>query len=186
MDDDRIIEWFLNRDERAIEQTAAKYGSRLREISYGITGDRLTAEECENDTYMEAWNTIPPQNPTGYFYAYLARIVRHLSVDVCRKNKRQKRNAAITELTAEMEECIPSPDDTAGQLEAKELGEAITRYLRTLSEDKQTIFMRRYYYLDSIETIAHGYGISRSKVKMTLLRCRKGLKEHLEKEGYPV
>lgn len=109
MDDDRIIEWFRNRDERAIEQTAAKYGSRLREISYGITGDRLTAEECENDTYLEAWNTIPPQNPTGYLYAYLARIVRHLSLDVCRKNSRLKRSAAITELTAEMAIGVPHP-----------------------------------------------------------------------------
>lgn len=186
MDDDRIIEWFRNRDERAIEQTAAKYGRRLREISHGITGDRLTAEECENDTYLEAWNTIPPQNPTGYLYAYLARIVRHLSLDVCRKNSRLKRSAAITELTAEMEECLPAPDDAAGRLEAKELGEAITRYLRTLSEEKQTIFMRRYWYLDSVESIALRYGFSRSKVKMTLLRCRMGLKEYLEKEGYPV
>ena len=186
MEDNRIIELYMNRDEAAVEETSAKYGTRLKNISFGITEDRQTAEECENDTYMEAWNSIPPQNPVDYLYAYLARIIRHISIDVCRTRSRLKRSAVITELTAEMEECIPAPDDTACRLEYKELGEAISRYLYTLSEEKQKIFIRRYWYLDSVESISRHLGITQSKVKMTLLRCRNELKTYLEKEGYDL
>ena len=186
MDDDRIVALYMERDERAIEQTALKYGKRLWGIAKGITEDSLSAEECENDTYLEAWDTIPPQNPSAYLFAYLARIIRHISLDVCRKRNSLKRNAFITELTAEMEECIPASDAPADRLEAKELGEAISRYLRLLTEEKQIIFMRRYWYLDSVESIASRLGIGVSKVKMTLFRCKKELKAYLEKEGYIV
>lgn len=184
MEDKGIIALYMSRDESALAETAAKYGSRLRGISYGITADDGTAEECENDTYWEAWNTIPPHDPVGYLFAYLARIVRHISIDACRTRSRLKRSAAITELTAEMEECIPAPDDTAARMEYRELGEAISRYLYTLHEEKRQIFIRRYWYLDSVESIARRLGIGQSKVKMTLFRCRSGLKEYLEKEGY--
>lgn len=186
MEDNRIVELYLNRNEKAVEETAAKYGLRLKSISYGITEDMQTAEECENDTYMEAWNTIPPQNPVDYLYAYLARIIRCISIDVCRTRNRLKRSAVIAELTAEMEECIPAPDDTACKLEYKELGEAISRYLNSLSEEKQIIFIRRYWYLDSVDSISRRMGVGHSKVKMTLLRCRNGLKEYLAKEGYDL
>ncbi len=186
MEDSKIIALYICRDEVAVEKTAQKYGRRLQNISFGITKDRETAEDCENDTYMEAWNTIPPQNPMDYLYAYLARIIRHISIDVCRTRGRLKRAAAISELTAEMEECIPAPNDTALQLEYKELGEAISRYLRTLSKEKQLIFLRRYWYLDSVDVIARRLGVGQSKVKMTLLRCRNGLREYLKKEGYDL
>lgn len=186
MEDKRIIELYMNRNEAAVEETSAKYGARLKNISYNITEDRQTAEECENDTYMEAWKSIPPQNPVDYLYAYLARIIRHISIDVCRTRSRLKRSAVITELTAEMEECIPTPDDTACRLEYKELGEAISRYLYTLPEEKQKIFIRRYWYLDSVDSISRRLGITQSKVKMTLLRCRNELRTYLEKEGYDL
>ena len=186
MEDDRIITMYLERDEQALEQTAEKYGKRLRNISYGITEDKQTAEECENDTYFEAWNTIPPQNPVDYLFAFLARIIRHISIDVCRSRSRLKRSAIIMELTAEMEECIPAPDDTACKVEYKELGEAISRYLRTLNDEKQMIFIRRYWYLDSVASISRRMSIGQSKVKMTLLRCRNELRENLVKEGYDL
>ncbi len=186
MDDDRIIGLYIARDEAAIDQTALKYGARLLEIASGITEDRQTAEECENDAYLEAWNTIPPQNPRGYLFAYLARIIRHLSLDACRYRCRLKRSAVLTELTAELEECIPAPDDTAARLEYRELGEAIGRYLATLTEEKRAIFIRRYWYLDPVKTIAAHRGIGQSRVKMTLLRCREGLRDYLEKEGYEL
>lgn len=186
MEDNRIVELFMNRDENAVAETAAKYGSRLKSISCGITEDIQTAEECENDTYVEAWNTIPPQNPVDYLYAYLARIIRCISIDVCRTRNRLKRSGMIAELTAEMEECIPAPDDTACKVEYKELGEAISRYLNSLSEEKQIIFIRRYWYLDSVDSISRRMGVGKSKVKMTLLRCRNGLKEYLAKEGYDL
>ena len=184
MEDERIIALYLNRDESALKQTAAKYGKRLRQIAYRITADRQTTEECENDTYLEAWNTIPPHNPADYLFAYLARIIRHISIDACRTRSRLKRNAVIVELTAEMEECIPAPDDAVCRLEYTVLGEAIGRYLHTLSEEKQAIFLRRYWYLESVESIARHFGMGQSKVKMILLRCRSGLKTYLEKEGY--
>ena len=186
MDDNQIVELYLRRDETAVSQTMEKYGSRLRALAYGMVKDWGTAEECENDTYVEAWNSIPPHDPSGYLYAYLARIVRHLALDALRARKRLKRSAVITELSAEMEECIPAPDDTVGKFEAKALGETIGRYLRTLSEDKRVVFMRRYWYFDSVESIALRCGFSQSKVKTILLRCRKGLKDYLEKEGYTI
>ena len=120
MDDRSIVALYLRRDETAIRQTAEKYGSRLRTLAYGIVNDLQTAEECENDTYMEAWRTIPPHEPSDHFYAFLARITR------------------------------------------------------------------RYWYLDSVADIAKRYGISESKVKTTLFRCRNRLREYLNKEGYTV
>jgi len=186
LEDNRIVELYLNRNEKAVEETAAKYGSRLKSISYGITENKQTAEECENDTYLEAWNTIPPQNPVDYLFAYLARIIRHISIDACRTRSRLKRSGVIAELTAEMEECIPATDDTACKVEYKELGEAISRYLNSLSEEKQIIFIRRYWYLDSVDAIAKRFGVGHSKVKMTLLRCRNGLREYLAKEEYDL
>lgn len=186
MEDIKIVALFFERDEAALRETSQKYGQALRNISYNIVCDRETAEECENDTYLEAWNTIPPSDPSGHLFAFLARIVRHISIDVCRTRGRQKRKAVITELTAEMEECIPSPDDTALKLEQNELGKAISSFLRLQSEEKQIIFLRRYWYTDSVETIAHSLGIGESKVKMTLMRMRNALKNYLLKEGYDL
>lgn len=186
MDDEKIVALYLERNESALNETASKYGARLRRISLGIVGDDPTAEECENDTYLEAWNSIPPHEPRSYLFAFLARIIRSISLDVCRSRNRLKRSADITEFTAEMEECIPSPDDTACKIEYKELGEAISRYLHTLSEEKQIIFVRRYWYLDSVAEIAQKLSVSRSKVKMTLFRCRAELREFLIKDGYSV
>ena len=108
LDDNQIIELYLLRNEEAIRRTTEKYGSRLHSLTYGIVRDRQTAEECENDTYMEAWNTIPPHEPRSYFYAFLARIIRHISLNCCRDRSRLKRSAFICELSAEMEQCIPA------------------------------------------------------------------------------
>ena len=106
MDDSRIVELYLLRDETAIKQTTEKYGSRLRSLAYGIVNDSQTAEECENDTYMEAWNTIPPHEPRSYLYAFLARITRHISLNYCRDRSRLKRSAFICELSVEIEQCM--------------------------------------------------------------------------------
>ena len=186
MDDNRIVELYLQRDEDAIGQTAEKYGSRLRALAQGITGDRGTAEECENDTYMEAWNTIPPHEPRTYLYPFLARITRHLALNCCRDRSRLKRSALICELTAEMEQCIPAPDDMECRIDDMALSAAINGFLGGLDAEKRNIFIRRYWYLDSIADISRRYALSKSKVKTTLFRCRNGLKEHLEKEGYTL
>ena len=186
LDDNRIVELYLLRDEAAIKQTSEKYGSRLRSLAYGIVSDRQTAEECENDTYMEAWNTIPPHEPREYLYAFLARITRHISLNFCRDRSRLKRSAFICELSTEMEQCIPAPDDIQCRIEDMALGEALNGFLFTLDEEKRNIFVRRYWYMDSVADISGRFSLSESKVKTTLFRCRNQLREHLEKEGYTL
>ena len=186
MDDSKIIELFLKRDETAIKQSAEKYGIRLRALSYGIVNDRQTAEECENDTYMEAWNTIPPNEPRDYLYAYLARIIRHLSLNYCRDRSRLKRSAHICELSAELEQCLPAPDDVEKFIDGMSICDTINGFLASLDAEKRNIFVRRYWYLDSVAYISERFGLSESKVKTTLFRCRRELRDYLEKEGYTL
>lgn len=186
MDDDKIVAMYFQRDESAIAHTAEKYGRRLRTLSLGITEDVRTAEECENDTYLKAWNAIPPQDPSGYFYAFLARITRNLAISRCRENTRQKRSAHIAELSAELEQCIPAPNDTECRVDGRLLGEAINGFLGTLGEEKRRVFVRRYWYADSIAVIAARYRMSHSKVKSILMRCRGELRNYLIKEGYDL
>lgn len=186
LDDNRIVDLYLSRDEAAISQTSEKYGSRLRNVAYGIVEDLHTAEECENDTYMEAWNSIPPHEPKSYLFAFLARITRHIALDFCKECSRLKRSAFISELSAEMEQCIPAPDDTERRIDAMVLCEAINSFLATLSDEKRNIFMRRYWYMDSIAAISQRYGLSQSKVKSILFRSRNQLREYLGKEGYDL
>ena len=186
MDDNKIVDMYLSRDEAAIKETTKKYGKRLRALSLGIVNDRQTAEECENDTYAEAWNSIPPHEPRSYLYAFLARITRHVSLNCCRDRNRLKRSAFVCELSSEMEECIPAPDDSGCRVDDIALGEAINKFLASLDGQKRNIFVRRYWYMDSISDISRRYGLSESKVKTTLFRCRNKLREYLEKEGYTV
>ena len=184
MDDKQIVELYLARDEGAIRQTTQKFGPRLRALSYDITRDAQTAEECENDTYLEAWNSIPPHTPHTYLYAFLARITRHLSLNCCRRCRRLKRSAFVCQLSAEMEQCIPAPDDTACRMDDAVLREVLNGFLGKLSREKRNMFVRRYWYMDSVAQIARRFCVSESKVKTTLFRCRRPLREHLEKEGY--
>lgn len=184
MDDNRIVDLYLRRDEAAIRETADKFGGRLRSLAYGIVSDRQTAEECENDTYLEAWNAIPPHEPRSYLYAFLARITRHIALNRCRERSRLKRSAWICEFSAELEQCIPAPDDVACRMDDLALGEAINGFLGKLDEEKRNLFVRRYWYLDSIADISKRFALSESKVKTTLFRCRARLRKHLEQEGY--
>ena len=186
MEDTKIVDLYLIRDEAAIKETSEKYGRRLRSLSEGIVRDLQTAEECENDTYAEAWNFIPPHEPRSYLYAFLARIIRNISLNCCRDRDRLKRQAFICELSREMEECIPAPDDEGCRVDDTALGEALNRFLASLDSQKRNIFVRRYWYMDSVSDIARRYLVSESKVKTTLFRCRNKLREFLEKEGYTI
>lgn len=178
MDDITIIDLYFARDEAAIRHTAEKYGGRLRALSHGIVQDMQTAEECENDTYLQAWNAIPPHDPKEYLYAFLARITRHISLNRCRDRRRLKRSAYICELSAELEQCIPAPDDAQCRLDDLALSEAINGFLGALDEEKRNLFLRRYWYLDSISDLARRFAMSESKVKTTLFRCRAQLRAH--------
>lgn len=186
MDDSRIVELFLLRDETAVKESSEKYGNRLRALSYGIVRDMQTAEECENDTYMEAWNSIPPHEPRTYLFAFLARIARHLSLNFCRDRSRLKRSAFLCELSTELEQCIPAPDDAQCRIDDIAFQEMLNAFLGTLSDKKRNIFIRRYWYLDSVADISRRFSLSESSVKTMLFRCRKKLREHLEKGGYTI
>lgn len=186
MEDEQIVEMYLCRNEAALKNTAEKYGARLRNLANNILEDMTSAEECENDTYMEAWNSIPPHEPRTYLFPFLARITRHISLDYCRKRSRIKRKSFLTELTEEMEQCIPAPNDTECQLDGLILGSAISTFLRRIPEERRNAFLRRYWYLDSIAAISKRFALSESKVKSMLFRCRNELREYLIKEGYTL
>lgn len=182
MDDNAIVELYLSRDERAIAATQAKYGARLKAIAAKVCGER-TAEECENDVYLAAWNSIPPNEPRSYLFAYLARITRGLAVNRLRSELAQKRSADLVELTSEMETCIPSGLEPDKVLEGEELSRAVSAFLLEQPELKRIIFMRRYWFMDSSPEIAKRLGISTGKVRTTLFRLRGKLREYLESEG---
>ena len=186
MNDTEIVGLYLNRDETAIERTSEKYGQRLRTFSLNIVQDLQVAEECENDTYVAAWNSIPPHTPGDYFYPFLARITRHLSLNRCREHNCRKRSALVTELSAELEQCISGGDNIARHMDNQALAEAINGFLGTLSDEKRNLFLRRYWYLDSIAAIAKRYGFSQSKVKATLFRTRNQFRDYLKGEGYDI
>lgn len=186
MEDAKIVDLYLSRDEMAITQTADKYGTKLRYVANNLLDDLPVAEECENDTYLEAWNSIPPHKPFDYLFAYLARITRHIALDVCRARSRTKRNAVLVELTKEMDECLAAPDDVESQIDAQALGASISAFLYHIPQQQRAIFLRRYWYFDSVSTIAKRFLISESKVKTTLFRIRNQLREHLEKEGFVI
>ena len=186
MEDEKIVELYLERSEEAIKYTSEKYGNKLRHFSFRITGDVQTSEECENDTYMEVWKRIPPNEPRNYFFQFLSRIARNISINRCIERNRLKRSAFIVEFTTEMEQCIPSPDEADRRIESEEIGRIISAFLRELPKEKRLLFMQRYFFLDSISSIAKRFGYSESKVKTTLFRVRNDLRQYLIKEGYTL
>lgn len=186
MEDTELVDLFLERNEKAINMVSDKYGSRLRAISYRITSDYTVSEECENDTYLKAWNCIPPKEPRTHLFSFLSEIIRNISINRCVQQKRLKRNAFILELTEEIEQCIPDGSNVENQLEGKILCEIISDFLYSLSKEKRIIFFHRYYYLDSISEIAKRFGYSENKTKVMLFRMRGKLREYLVKEGYTI
>ena len=186
MEDSQIVQLYLQRNESAIEHTAERYGMRLRSVSYGIVRNHETAAECENDSYLQAWNTIPPNAPRSYLFAFLARIIRHISIDRCRYQQRLCRHAYIQELSTELQCCVPGPEDTERRMEAIALGQTISAFLRQQPVEARNIFIRRYWYMDSIGDISSRFGMSQSKTKSMLFRSRNALRKFLEKEGYTL
>ena len=184
MDDSKIIELFFDRNEDAIKHTDDAYGRRLFHLADNIVHNDQDAEESVSDTYMKAWDTIPPQRPE-HFFAYIAKICRNFALKRIDWQKAKKRNAEVVTLTQEMENCIP---DTYLDIEAdaRELGRILDAFLRTLTPENQMVFLRRYWYVDTIAEIAVRYGISESAVQMRLNRTRSKLAMYLAKEGIKV
>ena len=182
MDDTQIVSLFLQREESAIRFTAQKYGSRIRQIAFQIVQNPETAEECENDTYLEAWRRIPPNEPRDYLGSFLQKIARNIALNRCIQLSRLKRRAFIYELTDELSQCIPDKETIESRMDQKDLARCINAFLLDLDEGKRNLFIRRYWYLDSIKALSLRFRLSESNVKTTLLRCRKKLRERLEKE----
>lgn len=183
MEDLQIIQLFWERSEQAISETATKYGVFLWRIARNILGSHDDADECVNDTYLRAWNAIPPSRPS-VLRAWLGRITRNLSLDRWNQSRAQKRGgSAVDVLLGELSECVPSPHRTEQHLEDQALADALSAFLRTLPRENRVIFLRRYWYGDRLEVIAAGMDCSAGKVKSSLFRTRKKLLAYLEKEG---
>ena len=184
MEDSAIVALYWARDEQAVQETAQKYGAYCHTIAYNVVRNRQDAEECVNDTYVQAWNAMPPQKPT-VLRAFLGKITRNLSLSVYRAGMAQCRGGGEIPLALEeLSECIGQDNDTERKLEARELGRTLTAFLRTEPRNSRVIFLRRYYHLESSREIAQHLGISDSHVRLQLSRTRKKLKAYLKKEGY--
>lgn len=184
LEDSKIIDLYWARDEAAIQQTDSQYGKKLHALAFRILGNREDAEESVSDSYMKAWEIIPPQRP-NHLYAFLASICRHLSLHRVDWNHAEKRNAQIVTLTEEMEQCIPDARRD-WELEDKEIGKMLDIFLERLPKETRLIFLRRYWHGDTIPEIAARYQLTESKVKMQLSRTRSKLRTFLIQEGIQV
>lgn len=186
MEDSQIIELYWQRSEHAISETEQKYGNYCRSISYRILKDRQDAEECVNDTWLRAWEHMPPQRPV-LFSAFLAKITRNLSLSRYEKQNAAKRGGGeVTVVLEELEECVPACGGVEQSVDLKHLTALLDRFLGQLSGENRRLFVLRYWYLYPVKELAVHCGMGQSKVKMRLMRMRDELKELLEREGYPV
>lgn len=184
MKDEEILDLYFARDELAITQTQLKYGSYCYSVANRILDSHEDSEEVVSDTCLQAWNTIPPQCP-AFLKLFLARIARNLAFTRWRKRNAAKRGGGETELALEeLAECIPGTEGIDDRLNARELAKAIRRFLNTLPERDQDIFLQRYFFVEDTETIAARYGIRRTHVNLILSRARAKLKTYLTQEGY--
>ena len=184
MEDEQIVSLYWSRSETAITETASKYGSYLSTISYNILADREDARECVNDTYHDAWNTMPPHRPS-VLSTFLGKITRRISIDRRRKQNADKRGGGEFPLALEeLEECVSGSGTIEGEMERRELVSLINNFLGTLPAAERRVFLCRYWYLDSIPDISRQFGFSRSKTASMLHRTRAKLRTVLEKEGY--
>ena len=184
MDDNLIIDLYWQRNEQAVAETEAKYGPYCRSIAYGILQNNQDTEECVNDTWLRAWNAIPPQRPRS-LGAFLAKITQNLAINRLRDGNAQRRGGGQVPLALEeLGECVSPEGSPEGELDRQAAEEALNRFLDGLPPLQREGFLRRYWYLDSIAAISERFALSESKVKTMLFRCRNQLREHLEKEGY--
>ena len=183
MEDAKIVELYWARSERAISETAAKYGNYCRTIAFNILADAGDAEECLNDTYMKAWNSMP-QNRPGRLAPYLGKLTRWLSLTRLRENNSLKRGGGELPLVLdELAEVLDSGTDVQRALEIRELNIALCHLLGHLEQEERDVFLSRYWYLASVQEIAEKYGFTQSKVSTMLHRTRKKLLRQLQEEG---
>lgn len=186
MEDKDIVDLYWERDEKAISETAEKYGRYCYSIAYNILSDTEDAEESVNDTYLNAWNSMPPHRP-AVLSTFIGKITRFISLKKWRDKRTQKRGGGnIDFVYEELSECIPAKSTVEEKLENKEIAMLIDSFLETLPVCEQSVFVCRYWYFDSISDIAKQFGFSESKVKTILYRTRKKLRSKLLEEGVVI
>ena len=185
LEDSQIIGLFFERSEQAIDELDKKYGAAVRKTASNILNDRLDAEECADDAYLGVWNSIPPHRPDS-LGGYVCKIARNLAITRLRSQTAEKRNKGFDLVLDELEEFIPSGVDVEAEVEAAELTEAINRFLSGLSYNDRFIFVRRYWYADSVRDIAEMMQERAERISMRLFRLREKLRITLKKEGLLV
>lgn len=184
LDDAKIVEMYWERDENAIPATADKYGKYCKSVAVNILSNDEDADECVNDTYLAAWNSMPPHRP-ALLSAFLGKLTRNLSFNRHRKNTAEKRGGGeICAVLDELSDIVSGKDDVEAELERRELTRDIDHFLEGLPKKKRDIFIRRYWYADGINDIAEDYGVKPSAVSMMLKRLRLQLREYLTVRGY--
>ena len=182
MEDKDIIKLYFARDEAAVSETEKKYSVYCGAIAKNILNKREDEEECLNDTWLCAWNDIPPSRPK-IFCAYLGRITRNLSIDLLRRRGAQKRGGPEL-ILSELDEALPDKNNVERELEGRELASAINEFIRSLSPKERFFFLRRYWYCESVGEIAKQSGVSQQRISQTLFRLRARLKKKLSEEEY--
>jgi len=186
LDDNMILDLYWARSESAIRETAQKYGGYCTKIAMNILQNSEDTEECVNDTYLKTWNAIPPQRPT-IFSSFLGKIIRNLSLNKYKEQRAKKRGGyEVALLLDELEDCVPSGNRVEYEYEAGVIAQTIDRFLHSIDAESRIVFVRRYWYVDSIRSIAARFQMSESKVKSMLFRTRSKLRIYLEKEGIAI
>ena len=183
MDDNEIMDLYFDRSETAISQTAAKYGSYCYRIAFNILSNKEDSEESVNDTYLAAWNNMPPRRPNA-LSAFLGKLTRYISLDRWKARNAYKRGGGEVALSLdELEECLPGGENPEQAFSKKELLRCVNSFLEALTETERKVFVCRYWYLDTTQIIADRFGFSQSKVTAMLHRIRGKLRKRLEREG---
>ena len=186
MEDNMIIDLYWARDQRAVAESEDKYGAYCRSIAQGILDRREDAEECVNDTWLRAWNAMPPQRPS-ILSAFFGKLTRNLSLDRWRRERAAKRGGSQTEAALhELEDCLPDRRGPEEHLEAGETAAIISAFLREQPDLDRRLFVRRYFYLESIAALAARFRLTQGQVKSRLHRTRGRLKHTLEQEGVAI
>ncbi len=182
MEDHQIVGLYFARQERALSESQKKYGKMLLSLAMSLLKNMEDSKECENDTYLTAWNKIPPDEPL-FLGAYLSKITRFLSLNLLRRRNAEKR-VAENEALEELADCLSSNETVEDIFVHGQMKEALNRFVRTLPSEQRYIFVRRYFFAQPVSLIAHDLSFSESKVKTVLFRIRTKLRKELKKEGW--